>query len=410
MLQNTAADPSCQTAHMTDSADRFLRFNLARDGTAVAGNFVGSVDAVFDCYRAVGVNGCGFEHVLGAVRTAVEGCATPGGCAQPANEGFLRPDAYLAAVIFTDEDDCTAPPDSAVFDPTQTSLMSELGPLTSYRCFEFGITCGGADVGRTAGPRTDCAQGSKDPNPKHQLVPVEALADALKAVKPQSPRMVYAAVFGGAPAPVAVGLDSQGYPDLQPSCRGSTSGLTYRGSADPGMRRLVRFRRPRRSPREVREPVRRGPRELHADLRPGPAGRDGAARHDAGAAPQPDVSLVAAPRLSPDREARERHHRDVPRGIVLVLVVAGAVGLDHWASADEPAELNAGRRDRVLEADPRRELDDRAGVRAEDEARIQPEAQPDRPSEARRPLAREADREVPDVFLGPIVEGELEAA
>ena len=47
---------------------------------------------------------------------------TPGGCRQPANEGFLRPDAFLAIVAMTNEDDCSAPPDSDLFEK-KTELL-----------------------------------------------------------------------------------------------------------------------------------------------------------------------------------------------------------------------------------------------------------------------------------------------
>jgi len=70
------------------------------------------------------------------VRAALDGCDTT--CKQPANVNFMRKDAYLAVIILTDEDDCSAPTNSTLFDPTQTTLASELGPLTSYRCFQFG--------------------------------------------------------------------------------------------------------------------------------------------------------------------------------------------------------------------------------------------------------------------------------
>jgi len=188
---------------------------------------------VFDCYRETGTGGCGFEHVLGSMRAALDGCSSPAGCTQRLNAGFLRPDAYLLLLVFTDEDDCSAPADSTLFDPTQTSLNSHLGPLTSYRCLEFGVLCGGRSVGRSARAYADCVPGSKDQG--HHLVPVETFAHDFKATKAYA-RMVYAAVFAGPPAPVEVGLDANGYPDLHPSCSGGPSGSVFRGSADPGIR------------------------------------------------------------------------------------------------------------------------------------------------------------------------------
>jgi hypothetical protein len=232
-LVNTAWAQACTVAHLTDPGARFTAFTLTGDGAVADANFIGALDDVFDCYRFVGSGGCGFEHNLGAARAALDGCNTAAGCTQRDNVGFLRPDAYLLLVVLTTEDDCSAPADSTLFDPSQPTLNSPLGPLTSYRCFEFGVLCGGKAVGRQAGTHSGCAPGSKDPDPKHQLVPVETFARDLKALK-ASPRMVYAAVFAGPPGPVHILADANGFPDLQPSC-GLGTGI-WQGHADPAFR------------------------------------------------------------------------------------------------------------------------------------------------------------------------------
>jgi hypothetical protein len=229
MLQNTPAGATCGAAQLKDPSDRFLVYAPNPGGDSFQ-NFTGDVADAFACYAAVGDNGCGFEHVLAAAQQALAGCETAAGCRLAANQGFLRPEAYLAVIYLTNEDDCSAPPNSTLFDPSQTELSSALGPATSYRCFEFGNLCGGLDPGRQQGPRPGCEPGSKDANPLHQLLPVEELAAALKALKPQNPRLIYTSVIAAPPAPVAVGVDAQGYPDLQPACTGLGSG------ADPGLR------------------------------------------------------------------------------------------------------------------------------------------------------------------------------
>jgi hypothetical protein len=234
-LWNTTLGMSgaCRTANFTDPAARFLAFSLAADGSTTDTDFVGSVDDTFRCYSVTGSGGCGYEHQLGSARAALDGCNTPAGCTQRDNAGFLRPEAYLAIIVMTTEDDCSAPADSTLFDPSQQTVSSELGPVSSYRCFEFGVLCDGQDVGRDVGVRTGCVPGNKDPDPLHQLVPVEELARDFKALK-AVPRMVYTAVFAGPPTPVEVGLDASGFPDLQPSCGGRYS--TMRGAADPAIR------------------------------------------------------------------------------------------------------------------------------------------------------------------------------
>jgi hypothetical protein len=229
MLQNQRNGPTCGTASLVDPEARFLTYAPAADGGPPITNFTGTLADAFGCHGGIRGGGCNFEHPLASIRAALEGCDTPGGCAQPANEGFLREDARLAIVILTDEDDCSAPPDSTLFDPSQTTLDSVLGPLTSYRCFEFGNLCDGADPGRDAGPRHDCVPGNKDSDPLHQLTPVEEFVDFLKALKPE-PHSLYVAVIAAPPEPVKVGLDANWHPDLQPACAG---GL---GTADPAIR------------------------------------------------------------------------------------------------------------------------------------------------------------------------------
>ena len=230
MLQNSPLGPTCTAAYLVDSSDRFLTYAPDDTGGAVT-NFVGDIADAFACYASVGTGGCGFEHQLASVRAALDGCNGAAGCAQIQNNGFLRRDAYLAVIVLTDEDDCSAPPDSTLFDPTQTTLGSELGPMTSYRCFQFGNLCGGVDPGRSQGQRQSCVPGTFQPDkPQHQLIPTQEIAAFLKGLKPQDPRMVYLSVIAGPPAPIAVGLDANGYPDLQPACTGGM------GSADPATR------------------------------------------------------------------------------------------------------------------------------------------------------------------------------
>src|SRR4029079_9645689 len=55
------------------------------------------------------------------------------------DSGFLRPEALLAVLFLTDEDDCSADDDSRLFtnDPA-------FGPLHSFRCARFGLLCDGS--------------------------------------------------------------------------------------------------------------------------------------------------------------------------------------------------------------------------------------------------------------------------
>ena len=119
-------------------------------------NFAGSARLTFECITGLGVNGCGFEHQMEAMKKALDVNETP------ENEGFLRSDSLLAVVFATDEDDCSASDPEYVFnpDPELDDPDSELGCLKSFRCFEFGVSC---DIdGREPGPRHDCHPNEDD--------------------------------------------------------------------------------------------------------------------------------------------------------------------------------------------------------------------------------------------------------
>jgi hypothetical protein len=99
-------------------------------------NYTGDITDAFTCIAALGDQGCGFEGQLKSVRLALDRNAQP-----PENVGFLRPEAYLAVVLVTNEDDCSLPDDSTLVDPAQTLISDPLGPFWSFRCNEFGHLC-----------------------------------------------------------------------------------------------------------------------------------------------------------------------------------------------------------------------------------------------------------------------------
>jgi hypothetical protein len=101
------------------------------------------ITAVFQCIAAVGDQGCGFEHQLASVVHALGADNIVGGkpMPPPGNAGFLRDDAYLGIVLLTNEDDCSAPPDSPLWTPVSQTLGSTYGPTQNFVCNEFGHLC-----------------------------------------------------------------------------------------------------------------------------------------------------------------------------------------------------------------------------------------------------------------------------
>jgi hypothetical protein len=168
---------------------------------------------VFQATAQVGIQGCGFEQPLESMVRALD--------ANPANAGFLRPDALLAVIVLTDEDDCSVR-DERLFDGTQTEIDSPLGPLTSYRCFEFGVTC---DVNtRTATGERHACQPRSDADAL--LHPVQRYVDFLTALK--DPGRIAVTIIGGPVTDfsVTVTRDELDQPGLQPVCE-SLAGASY---------------------------------------------------------------------------------------------------------------------------------------------------------------------------------------
>jgi len=117
---------------------RYIDYNQLAGTDNIMG--VPDVPTAFTCMAAVGEAGCGFEHQLEASYRALHDQAMI-----PENSGFLRSDAILALVYVTDEDDCSAPATSDLFDPS-TNGVNMYGTLHSFRCTQFGVQCNGMPV------------------------------------------------------------------------------------------------------------------------------------------------------------------------------------------------------------------------------------------------------------------------
>lgn len=197
--------------------EHFLSDVAGPNGTRVR-NYTGDLPSVFSSLALVGAGGCGFEQPLSAMSRALT---------NPANSAFFRPEANLAVVILSDEDDCSAK-SADLFAPESPAL----GALQSFRCFRHGVTCD--QDSNSPGGKTHCA-----PAPSSSYIDdVTPFVAALTAQKPD-PRMLMVSAIVGDPSPVEVALASppQGgpaIPTLGHSCSFTGSdGPTY---ADPAVR------------------------------------------------------------------------------------------------------------------------------------------------------------------------------
>ena len=207
-----------------------------------------AVKNAFKCIGSIGIDGCGFEQTIEASRRALDPNmnANPGflrndppgqgHCMQNpgktcktsttnscgANDTCSREDALLAVVFITDEDDCSAS-NPQLFDTQNTGLTDPLGPWTSFRCFEFGVTCqcGGKKCTRTtAGTRTNCVPTSAGSLYLHKIENYITFFKNLKKTndnKPNPKRLLMAAIAGPFSGTVQTEMVAN-VPTLKPSC------------------------------------------------------------------------------------------------------------------------------------------------------------------------------------------------
>jgi hypothetical protein len=146
-------------------------------------NYTGNLSDVFGQMAKAGAGGCGFEQHLEAAKHALNN--------NPANAGFVRADAFLAIIFIADEDDCSMA-HSSLLSATDTSL----GPLQSFRCTRFGITC---DVGGQT-PDQMNQVGTKDQchsNDNSQfLAKAQSFVDFVKGTKPDVKQIIVAGIMG----------------------------------------------------------------------------------------------------------------------------------------------------------------------------------------------------------------------
>lgn len=191
------------------------------DGTR-ARNYSGDLTSLFSCMANLGTAGCGFEAHLNSVKLSL----SPG-----KNPGFLRPNAYLAVIFITDEDDCSTKPGGAMFGDPNGTVASPLGPRTSFRCWEFGVECDNDANPRAFGTRTGCRPRTNS----QYMEDIQPYVDFLKGLKPDDPtKVIVAGIIGNVDdmgtSVVGPDVDDPNRPALQPSCNSAS------GSAAPAHR------------------------------------------------------------------------------------------------------------------------------------------------------------------------------
>jgi hypothetical protein len=201
-------------------------------------NYTGNLEDVFNCIAVVGNSGCGFEQPLASVLRALgaDGRPTPA-----ENQGFLRPEALLYVILLTNEDDCSVPPGSGLFDTANNqNLASPLGPASNFRCNEFGHLCNGVKPPRRAptGSTADVValDGCASAEGAGMLTPVATMVQQLTALK-ADPAMVMVAAIAGPATPYVVHWKNPSTSDTGPWPEIATSCIARDGTlADPAVR------------------------------------------------------------------------------------------------------------------------------------------------------------------------------
>jgi hypothetical protein len=209
---------------------------IADDGTNR--NYTGNLSDVFGCIAALGETGCGFEHQLSAITRALGADGSP---PPVENQGFLRPDAFLVILLLSNEDDCSAPPGSNLYDTAaNTTLASMLGPPLNFRCNEFGHLCNGMKPPRLA-PNGDVndivtLEGCV-PAEDGALIPIPELTRRIRALKQFPDQQIVVTAIVGPPSPYVVKWFGPPFNDTGPWPMIGHSCTAADGSdADPAVR------------------------------------------------------------------------------------------------------------------------------------------------------------------------------
>jgi hypothetical protein len=147
-------------------------------------NYTGTLTDAFSQIANVGTNGCGIEQHLEAVKRALDN--------NPANAGFLRPDAYLAVIVVGDEDDCSLAK-SSLFDGNTNDPT--YGDRVNFKCTHDGIECDSPNTDLDiVGARQDCHPNVTSPT----LTKVDRYVDFLKGLKADPRDVIVAGIVGDA--------------------------------------------------------------------------------------------------------------------------------------------------------------------------------------------------------------------
>jgi hypothetical protein len=194
-----APNPACGLPGI----DRFLRAPAGAGEPELA-----AFAQKLGCLARVGQGGCAHEHQLASVISIF-----PPGMVSPSAR-LLRERAHLVILFFTDEDDCSAPPDTTLF----LADLPETG--NGVRCALAGHVCGGLPppAAEFKSPMGLCAAAEGGP-----LIPLGELTSRLLALRRDEQSFTVAGIFAVPAAhpevPYEIRRDPQGRLEYASHCQ-----------------------------------------------------------------------------------------------------------------------------------------------------------------------------------------------
>jgi hypothetical protein len=211
LLQNTPRVAGCSPPNGRFIADEKLPNGMRQT------NYSGTLQDTFACIAQLGSGGCGFEAQLEGMKRALDG-------SRPENAGFLRPDADLAVVILTDEDDCSVA-DTSLFG------LQNVGP-GDFRCQPlYAYDCDPAISATTPGTYTNCT-----PRRLGYLHDPQSYVQFLATIKDPSQTAI-GLIAGDPTSTIVTGVINTPFTQtlaLESSCEATINGQTAIGR--PGIR------------------------------------------------------------------------------------------------------------------------------------------------------------------------------
>jgi hypothetical protein len=259
----TMPEGSCGSNEFTAATDGYVTDDAAGTTKNFTAPDPAGISTTLRCIGLLGSSGCGFPHQLASIDRALGADGQP-----PPDPSFLRPDAYLAIVILTDQDDCSAPasttplPIYSLGDGSTNGLSAPDGPLTRYRCnggplgghLCQDLTPGSSSqayaqpplipppdtTGTAAAPTLTLSNCVSNDTPSSGLIPVAKLAADIQALKVDPEGQILVAAIAGPAAPYAVQWSpgsgpafQELWPEIEHSCVSPTGDGSF---GDPSVR------------------------------------------------------------------------------------------------------------------------------------------------------------------------------